>query len=63
MIDGQLMFALEDTVASWNGITQSMVTGVFDGIKELLPILAPAIFGLWGFRKGWSFLRSLVHGA
>lgn len=61
-MDGQLSL-LAENAAGWYGITSEMVSSVFDSIKELLPILCPAVFTLWGFRKGWSFLRGLIKGA
>ena len=48
---------------SWNGVTQSMMLQVLTEIKELLPIVAPAVIGFIGFRKGWRFIKDAIKGA
>lgn len=47
----------------WNGITGDMMLGVLTEIKALLPLVAPAVIGFIGFRKGWGFLKSAIKGA
>lgn len=48
---------------SWNGVTTAMMSGVFDEVKSLIPVVAPAVIAFLGFRKAWSFLRSAIAGA
>lgn len=47
----------------WNGVTGSMMLEVLAEIKTLLPIVAPAVIGFIGFRKGWQFIKSAIKGA
>lgn len=55
---------MADTVAgAWNGVDSSMMAGVLDEIKSLLPIVAPAVIGFIAFRKGWSFIKNAIKGA
>ena len=55
---------MADTVASaWNGVDSSMMAGVLDEIKSLLPIVAPAVIGFIAFRKGWGFIKGAIKGA
>lgn len=54
---------METSVSSWNGITSTMMLDVFDEVKTLLPIVAPAVIGFLGFRKAWAFLRGAIAGA
>lgn len=49
--------------SAWNGITSDTMLAVFDEIKDLIPIVAPAVIAFLGFRKAWSFLRSSIAGA
>ncbi|SHM16866.1 hypothetical protein SAMN02746066_00981 [Anaerosporobacter mobilis DSM 15930] len=44
-------------------ITASMVNGVLDQVKELLPILMPAMISFIGLRKAISFLQGVLHSA
>lgn len=48
---------------AWNGVTQEMMLAVLTEIKELLPIVAPAVIGFIAFRKGWLFIKSAIKGA
>ena len=55
---------MADTVANaWNGVDSSMMAGVLDEIKSLLPIVAPAVIGFIAFRKGWGFIKGAMKGA
>lgn len=47
----------------WNGVTGTMMLEVLTEIKALLPIVAPAVIGFIGFRKGWSFIKNAISGA
>lgn len=47
----------------WNGVTGDMMLGVLTEIKTLLPIVAPAVIGFIGFRKGWQFIKGAIKGA
>lgn len=53
------------TSVDWSnlGITSDVMMGVFNDIKGLIPIVAPAVIAFLGFRKAWSFLRSAIAGA
>ena len=44
-------------------ITESMVSGVFDELVALLPVLIPTMVGFIGLRKGISFVQSVLHSA
>ena len=44
-------------------INAATFTPIMDGIKELIPIILPAVIGFLAFRKGWSFISSAVRGA
>lgn len=50
-------------VEGWNGVTGTMMLEVLTEIKALLPIVAPAVIGFIGFRKGWSFIKNAISGA
>lgn len=50
-------------VTEWNGVTSDMMSGVLTEIKSLLPMVAPAIIGFIGFRKGWQFIKNAIKGA
>ncbi len=50
-------------VDGWNGVTGAMMLEVLSEIKTLLPIVAPAVIGFIGFRKGWGFIKSAIKGA
>ena len=52
-----------DGTSSWNGVTSDMLSAVFDEVKDLIPIVAPAVIAFLGFRKAWSFLRGAIAGA
>ncbi len=52
---------MENTMFS--GITSNTFTGILDTIKDLIPIVIPAVVGFLAFRKGWSFLKSQIKGA
>lgn len=47
----------------FEGITSATFTGVLDTIKELIPIVVPAVVGFIAFRKGWSFLKGEIRKA
>jgi len=47
----------------WSGITSSMLLGILDEIKEIMPIVVPTVIGFIAFRKAWQFLRSQIKGA
>lgn len=47
----------------FEGISSSTFTGVLDSIKELIPIVLPAVVGFLAFRKGWSFLKGEIRKA
>ena len=55
--------ALVMAADSWNGVDGNMMLGVLSEIKTLLPIVAPAVIGFIGFRKGWGFIKSAIKGA
>ena len=44
-------------------ITEGMVSGVFDELVALLPVLIPTMVGFIGLRKGISFVQSVLHSA
>lgn len=55
-------FLVEDNTSSMHYSLQNLVfsrdlSGVWETIKALLPILLPAIVLFLAFRKGWSFLK------
>ncbi len=47
----------------FEGITATTFNGVLDTIKDLIPIVIPAVVGFVAFRKGWSFLKGEVKKA
>lgn len=47
----------------FEGITAATFNGVLDTIKDLIPVVIPAVVGFLAFRKGWSFLKSQIRGA
>lgn len=53
------------TSVNWSqlGITSDVMMSVFNDIKGLIPIVAPAVIAFLGFRKAWAFLRSAIAGA
>lgn len=56
--------ALSTTGSTLSGIvTQDMMTGVFDEIIGLLPIVVPVTVGFIALRKGLSFLFSSLRKA
>lgn len=44
-------------------VTSEMVSGVFDQILGLLPVIMPVMVGFIGLRKGISFLQGVLHSA
>ena len=44
-------------------VTPEMVSGVFDQILGLLPVIMPVMVGFIGLRKGISFLQGVLHSA
>ena len=36
---------------------------IFDDIKACVPYLPPTVLAFVGFRKAWSFIKSVVAGA
>ncbi len=57
------MILMNEGEGAWNGITSGTFLTIFDEIKSLIPIVAPAVVGFLGFRKAWGFLRSAIAGA
>jgi len=47
----------------FDGITSGTFSAVLDTIKDLIPVVIPAVVGFLAFRKGWSFLRGEVRKA
>lgn len=47
----------------FEGITSATFGGVLNSIKELVPIVLPAVVGFIAFRKGWSFLKGEIRKA
>lgn len=47
----------------FEGITSATFSGVLNSIKELVPIVLPAVVGFIAFRKGWSFLKGEIRKA
>lgn len=57
-------FAADGDPATLSSIvTANMITGVFDQVYGLLPVLLPAIIGFIALRKGWSFLKGEIYSA
>lgn len=52
---------METTV--WNSVDSTMLLGILDEIKDLIPIVVPTVVGFLGFRKAWGFLKSAIKGA
>lgn len=44
-------------------VTSEMVSGVFDQILGLLPVIMPVMVSFIGLRKGISFLQGVLHSA
>lgn len=44
-------------------ITADMLTGVFDQLVKMLPVVLPASFGLLGVRKAIGFVIGMIKGA
>ena len=44
-------------------VTASMLSGVFDEIVGLLPVVIPVMVSFIALRKGISFLQGVLHGA
>ena len=44
-------------------VTSEMVSGVFDQILGLLPVIMPVMVGFIGLRKGISFVQGVLHSA
>jgi len=47
----------------WEGITSTMLLGILDEIKSIMPVIVPTVVGFLGFRKAWQFLKSQIKGA
>lgn len=47
----------------FEGITSAMFLGVLDTVKDLIPVVVPAVVGFLAFRKGWSFLKGEIKKA
>lgn len=47
----------------FTGVTTAMMSGIFDEVKGLIPIVLPTVVAFLAFRKGWSFLLGAVRGA
>lgn len=56
-------YLMEETSSAWNGITSADCLAVLDEIKDVLPVVLPAVVGFLAFRKAWGFLRSAIKGA
>lgn len=56
-------FKKGDFMDMFNGITSATFSGVLDTIKELIPVVVPAVVGFLAFRKGWSFLKGEIRKA
>ena len=52
-----------DPVTLSSIVTSSMITGVFDQVYGILPVLLPAVIGFIALRKGWSFLKGEIYSA
>lgn len=50
-------------MADWNGITSDTMLGVLKEVKDILPIVGPAVIAFLSFRKAWGFLKSAIKGA
>lgn len=44
-------------------VTADTISGVFDQVYGILPVLLPAIIGFIALRKGWSFLKGEIYSA
>ena len=44
-------------------VTAEMLSGVFDEIVALLPVVIPVMVSFIALRKGISFIQSVLHGA
>ena len=44
-------------------ISKDMVSGVFDQILSLLPVIIPALIGFIGFRKALGFVLGMIKKA
>lgn len=44
-------------------ITADMFTALFNEVKEVIPIVLPAVIGFLGLRKAWAFVMGAIHGA
>lgn len=47
----------------FEGITSATFSGVLDSVKDLVPVVIPAVVGFLAFRKGWSFLKGEIRKA
>ena len=47
----------------FESISSATFTGILDEIKNLIPIVLPAVVGFLAFRKGWSFLKGEIRKA
>lgn len=61
---GVILASGEAVSTSLSGVvTSSMVSGVFDEVIALLPVLIPAMVGFIALRKGIGFIKSVLHSA
>lgn len=54
---------MDSTTVLSSVITSDMVSGVFDEIIGLLPVIIPACVGFLGIRKAWSFVMGCLRSA
>lgn len=47
----------------FTGVTSDIMLGILDEVKDLVPVVLPAVVGFLAFRKGWSFIKSAIRGA
>lgn len=52
-----------ETTGMFGGVTSATLLTILDEVKNLVPVVLPAVIGFLAFRKGWSFLKSAVRGA
>lgn len=45
-----------------SSVTGDMMNGILTQITDLLPVVLPVMIGCLAFRKGLSFLQSLIRG-
>lgn len=54
---------METTTTLSSIITGDMITGVFDQLLSMLPVVVPAVLGLLGIRKAFGFVMAQVKKA